>query len=170
MMNSIMNKIVLAVAMVSCLASCAGVEGRANYPKTPEERRAEELGKITGEGLTLGGRKKESAEQSRIGVNGYLWQATLDTIYNLPVKSADPFAGIIMTDWYKLDKDNNVRYSMNVYITSPSLKTDAVKVSVFKQQKSNGKWGESVHHKGLSTQLENEILLKARSLKYESMR
>jgi hypothetical protein len=169
MMNNVMNKVVMAVAMVFCLASCAGVEGKANYPKTPEERRAEELGKITGKGIVIG-RKKESSEQSSIGVNGYLWQATLDTIHNLPIKSVDSFAGVIMTDWYKLDNDNNVRYSMNVYITSPSLKTDAVRVSVFKQQKNAGKWGDSIHHKGLSTQLENEILLKARALKYESMR
>ena len=33
-----------------------------------------------------------------IGVNGYLWRAALDTLSFMPLASADPYGGVIVTD------------------------------------------------------------------------
>src|SRR3979411_872412 len=35
-----------------------------------------------------------------IGVNSYLWRATLDTLSFMPLASADPYGGVVITDWY----------------------------------------------------------------------
>ncbi len=35
-----------------------------------------------------------------IGVNSFLWPASLDTISFMPVNSANPFGGVIITDWH----------------------------------------------------------------------
>src|SRR6476661_7363353 len=36
-----------------------------------------------------------------IGVNAYLWRGALETINFIPLASADPFGGLIITDWYQ---------------------------------------------------------------------
>ena len=35
-----------------------------------------------------------------LGVNAYLWRGALDTLSFMPLASADPFGGVIITDWY----------------------------------------------------------------------
>ena len=37
---------------------------------------------------------------SALGVNAYLWRGALDTLSFMPLASADPFGGVIITDWY----------------------------------------------------------------------
>ena len=48
----------------------------------------------------LGGKRKNSQDGPGIAVNSFLWRASLDTIAFLPLSSADPFGGVIITDWY----------------------------------------------------------------------
>jgi hypothetical protein len=35
-----------------------------------------------------------------LGVNGFLWRASLETLSFMPLLSADPFGGVINSDWY----------------------------------------------------------------------
>ena len=51
-----------------------------------------------------------------ISVNGFLWRATLDTISFMPLAQADPFGGIILTDWYRPPETQDERFKINVYI------------------------------------------------------
>src|SRR5689334_17705648 len=48
----------------------------------------------------LGGSKPQTGGPAQIGVNGYLWRATLDTLSFMPLASADPYGGVVITDWY----------------------------------------------------------------------
>jgi len=38
------------------------------------------------------------APPEAIGVNAYLWRATLDTLAFMPLASADPYGGVVITD------------------------------------------------------------------------
>jgi len=68
------------------------------------EREGKERGTVFGDdGLDLfglGGGGKKVIEGSGIGVNSFLWRASLDTVSFMPLSSADPFGGVIITDWY----------------------------------------------------------------------
>ena len=44
-----------------------------------------------------------------IAVNSYLWRASLDTMSFMPLSSADPFGGVIITDWYTPPETPNER-------------------------------------------------------------
>ena len=49
----------------------------------------------------------EAAEEVyKIGVNAYLWRASLDTISFMPMKSADHNGGVILTEW-KINPGND---------------------------------------------------------------
>ena len=101
-----------------------------------------------------------------IGVNTFLWRASLDTVSFMPLSSADPFGGVIITDWYSPPEVPSERFKMTVYILDRQLRADGIKVSVFRQQLASGnRWVDSSVGLGTATELENAILTRARQLR-----
>ncbi len=101
-----------------------------------------------------------------IGVNSFLWRATLDTVSFMPLSSADPFGGVIITDWYTPPESPSERFKMNIYILGRQLRADGLRVSVFRQaQAGNGNWITASVKTETSISLENQILTRARQLR-----
>jgi hypothetical protein len=101
-----------------------------------------------------------------ISVNGYLWRATLDTISFMPLAQADPFGGIILTDWYSPPDTEKERFKVNVYILDSELRADGLRVSVFRQRRdANGVWVNAEVSTDTGTNLENAILKRARQMR-----
>lgn len=100
-----------------------------------------------------------------IGVNAFLWRATLDTLSFMPLASADPFGGVIITDWYALPTTSgNERFKLNVLIKDQRLRSDAVKVTVFRQERAGVEWRDAGANTATGTELENAILTRARQM------
>lgn len=163
----------LAVPLV--LSACG--EGKQAFP----ERRKGESQPTYGEqpretifgpsGLQLFGadRKKDDEGGAGIGVNAYLWRASLDTIAFMPINSADPFGGVILTDWYSPPETPSERFKVTVFIMDRALRADGVRVSVFKQQRNQaGAWNDVPVDQMTLTDLENAILTRARQLRIQS--
>lgn len=108
------------------------------------------------------------ADGRSIGVNSFLWRASLDTISFMPVSSADPFGGVIITDWYSAGEAPNERFKLNVYILGRALRADGVRVAVFRQiLDSAGNWRDTVLSDATATKIEDSILTRARQLRNE---
>jgi len=152
------------------LTNCSSVKSEAKYPtgadraSTNDDIYAKSPSIFGKDGLSLFGGKKDE-EDNGIGVNSYLWRASLDTFSFMPLDKADPFGGVITTDWYSPAETLNERLKLNVLILSKSLKSDGIKVSVFKQQKSGGAWKDIAVSADTERQLENAILTRARQLR-----
>jgi hypothetical protein len=100
-----------------------------------------------------------------VGVNSYLWHATLDTLSFMPLASADPFGGVIITDWYSAPSDPNERLKVTIYILDRRLRADGIKIAVFRQSRSNEGWVDSAVNSDTATKLEDAILTRARELR-----
>ncbi len=102
-----------------------------------------------------------------MAVNAYLWRASLDTINFIPLVSADPFGGVIITDWYTPAETPNERMKVQVTILDRELRADGVRVSVFKQQTSpkGGNWVDAQVDPRTNIDIENAILTRARQLR-----
>ena len=100
-----------------------------------------------------------------MGVNAFLWRASLDTLSFMPVASADPFGGVIITDWYTPPESPEDRFKMNVYILGRQLRADGVRVAVFRQSRDGGGWVDSAVEPRTATNIENQILTRARQLR-----
>jgi hypothetical protein len=112
-----------------------------------------------------------NAAQAGIGVNSYLWRATLDTLAFMPMSSADPWGGVIITDWYTNPEKPDERFKATVYILDARLRADALNVTVFKQVKdANGGWVDSAVADQTANDIENSILTKARQLRLANVR
>jgi hypothetical protein len=101
-----------------------------------------------------------------IGVNSYLWRASLDTISFMPLTSADPFGGVIITDWYSPPEAAGERFKVNVYILGRDLRADGIRASVFRQESNGaGGWTDAQVEQKTVVDLENAILSRARQLR-----
>ena len=153
--------------------ACAPVEGlEYDSPQTKSEyRRTSSIGEggiFGGGGLGIFGGSEENtnATSSPIPVNGFLWRASLDTLSFMPLASADPFGGVIITDWFAPPESVNERFKMTVYILSRSLRSDGLKVAVFRQTRDDaGNWIDDEVTPGTARQLEDGILARARELR-----
>lgn len=100
-----------------------------------------------------------------IGVNGFLWRASLDTMGFMPLLTADPFGGVINYDWYTDTQAPNERFKATVFILDTRLRADALNVTVTKEIKgADGAWAPAPVAAQTETDLENAILTKARQL------
>ena len=103
--------------------------------------------------------------QLGIGVNAYLWRATLDTLSFMPLTSADPWGGVVNYDWYVNPQAPNERFKATVFILDRRLRADALNVAVTKEVKdAAGAWVSAPVAAQTETDLENAILTKARQL------
>ncbi|MDD3020231.1 MAG: DUF3576 domain-containing protein [Alphaproteobacteria bacterium] len=153
------------------LSACSG--GEAKYP-TGADRTAtgansiyDEAPSIFGDGgLDLFNSKKSSSNDgSGVAVNSYLWRAALDTVSFMPLASADPFGGTIITDWYSDPSSPQERTKLNVFILDKQLKADAISVKVFRQVKSGGSWSDATVAADTGRKMEDAILTRAREMR-----
>lgn len=154
----------------SVLAACGGLpKGEANYPKTDDEREAERFGKISGEdGIVLfGGRTLPRGADggTGIGVNSFLWRASLDALSFMPLSSADPFGGVIITDWYSPPQNPNERVKVTLYVLDRDLRADGVRAAVFRQVLGGAGWQDAAVDPRTGTDLEDAILTRARQMR-----
>ena len=113
----------------------------------------------------FGSSKKDEPGAGGIGVNSFLWRASLDSISFMPVASADAFGGVIITDWYAPPTTNGAeRFKINVLIKDQRLRSDGVKVSVFRQERAGAEWRDTAANAAAGTELENAILTRARQM------
>jgi len=119
----------------------------------------------------LGKGGSKNANPASIGVNGYLWRATLDTLAFMPLASADPYGGTVITDWYVNPEKPDERFKATVYILDSRLRADGLKVSVFKQTRdAAGNWVDSPTAAQTETDIENAILTRARQLRLSNVK
>lgn len=114
------------------------------------------------------GRDSEPAPTAQvgIGVNGYLWRASLDTLSFLPLETADPWGGIINYGWHSTPAAPNERIKATVYILDSRLRADALNVTINRQVRNvAGDWVEAEVSVQTETDLENAILTRARQLR-----
>ncbi|MBI1252079.1 MAG: DUF3576 domain-containing protein [Alphaproteobacteria bacterium] len=117
-----------------------------------------------------GGDDDRNAGEEGIGVNSFLWRASLDTLRFMPLASEDPFGGVIITDWYVDPTRPNERFKATVYILDTRLRADAVTVSLFRQTRNGAAWQDAAVSPDTTIQLENQILRRARELRLSTLR
>ncbi|WES32214.1 DUF3576 domain-containing protein [Varunaivibrio sulfuroxidans] len=160
------------------LSACAG--GKVRIPDK-SYKRATDMGRvyapppsILGEGgLNFGGDKTKNAPGAGTGIaiNTFLWRASLDTVAFAPLSSADPFGGVIISDWYAPPKSPNERFKLNIFILGRALRADGIRVSVFRQVRdAAGEWRDAAVPKDAGAKIEDAILTRARQLRQETQR
>jgi hypothetical protein len=166
-----MRRFALLALIPLTLAACGQGRAVGNDEYGDDSGRARVRGRLTGadDGIILFGtsrnRREEANAGGALGVNAYLWRATLDTLSFMPLASADPFGGVIITDWYSPPAAPGERFRATAYILGRQLRSDGVRISVFRQELRNGVWLDSPVSTSTAGELEDRVLARARELR-----
>lgn len=109
------------------------------------------------------------SRMTTIGVNGYLWQAALDTVSFAPLLQADANSGVIITDWYANPRSPSERVKLTVSILDAELRADALRVAAARQVMQNGVWVEAPVTAATVQKLEDIILTRARDIRRSTL-
>jgi hypothetical protein len=179
------STIVLAIA-AALLAGCGGAKPSPTDPgyigqQGPASSGSMPGGSILGDSnLVFGTGKPRPGDNAAggsgggsgggaLGVNAYLWRGALDTLSFMPLASADPFGGVIITDWYTPPTSSNERFKATAYILGRELRSDGVRISIFRQVLQDGHWVDSSVSPVTIGEIENKVLSRARELRERSM-
>jgi hypothetical protein len=121
-----------------------------------------------------GGKERPKADLAAsrittIGVNSYLWRATLDTLSFMPLVQTDSNGGVVVTDWYANPQSPNERMKVTVSILDQDLRADAVRVAALREVNQGGQWVSAPVAAATTQKLEDVILTRARDLRRASM-
>jgi len=151
----------LAMLAAASLAACAS----NRVPKTFEGKEPESFNPFS----VFEGGSQAGGDRPAISVNGYLWRAALDTLSFMPLASADPYGGVIITDWYINPEKPDERFKATVYILDSRLRADGLNVAIFRQVRdAKGTWTEAQVNAQTEVDVENAILTRARQVRLSS--
>ncbi len=161
---------VVAPTLIVALMVATGLGGCATRTKTTSTDQAAAAAaapqaKKARTGL-FSGRSAKGTGEAGIGVNAFLWRATLDTLNFMPLLDSDPFGGTYVTDWHAVAEKPDERFKVQVYILDTRLRADGLSVQVFRQAKDvTGTWVDATVDPDTAIQIENAILTRARQLR-----
>jgi len=172
-------QLVLPPALLLTLAACGGSSNTAQNLRPVSDSEYQDYraqggtqGKLFGDqGLVLGvgkGARPASEEGAALGVNAYLWRGALDTLAFMPLASADPFGGVIITDWYQPPASPGERFKATAYILGRQLRADGVRVTVFRQVTDRGGWVDAPVSRTTPAEIEDKVLARARELRSQT--
>jgi len=168
-----MNRRTIALLALPLLAAgCAGSRLPAATEYNDPRFRSPGTGSLLADGgqiFTTAKSTTNNADQGggALGVNAYLWRGALDTLSFMPLVSADPFGGVIITDWFQ-PTNNGERFKATAYILGRQLRTDGVRVTIFRQVQQGGQWVDAPVAPSTTGEIEDKVLARARELRAQS--
>jgi hypothetical protein len=157
-----------AAVLLPLLAGCGGDKDTKTIANSDynDYRYKDQAG---GDGVVLGTNKDSKQEAGAVlAVNAYLWRGALDTLSFMPMVSVDPFGGVIITDWFSPPTTSGERFKATAYILGKQLRTDGVRVTIFRQVREGGQWTDAPANPSTASDIENKILARARELRAQS--
>ena len=131
-MKKIFSIIIIYFFIFQALVSCGiyrPVDAK-KYPPQPELRVQNNIKE--GKGIKLFGSKDKGGKFEFANANP-LWRASLDTIDFMPLLSVDYGGGIIITDWYGEENENDA-IKITIQFLSNEVRSDALNIKVFKKK------------------------------------
>ena len=132
--NLIKRFFLLSVLLIF-LSSCDALKYRPvsakDYPPDPKERVRKNIEEGRGIRLFDGDEKKGGTFD--FASSNPLWRASLDTISFLPLISANYSGGIIISDWYSGNNENEA-IKITIRFLTNEIRADALEIKVFQKR------------------------------------
>ena len=174
-MRSPFIAIVIAAPLALAACSSSRLVGNDEYgTDNARERILREAGRNPRDaGFVVFGTDRSQGDQGTggpggVSVNAYLWRATLETLSFMPLASADPAGGVIITDWYSPPSAENERFKAQAYVLGRQLRSDGVRVQVFRQIQRGGQWIDQPASASTNSEMEDRVLARARELRSQT--
>ena len=117
--------------------------------------------KDVSKGISITDFLNRDSQSEKFYVNSFLWRASLDVLSFAPFQSTDAFGGIIITEWFKKNKQ---QIKLTALIKSRDLRSEGINIKAYVKNTKNEVSEDIV----LSRKIEDLILSKARNLKLQN--
>ena len=162
--NKSIKIIALFAVITLVLNGCNGKLPGGDARKTPADpaKRIEQNLK-DGRGINLMDLGKSKGGVFDFASSNGLWRASLDVIDFMPLSSVNYSGGIIITDWYSENNNQNESIKISIRFMTNEIRSDALKIKVFNRKCSNNLLNCKISETEgvLVTELKKEILKKA---------
>ena len=151
---------VLMLLLNGCNGKLPGGDARKT-PADPAKRIEQNL--KDGRGINLMNIGKPQGGVFDFASSNGLWRASLDVIDFMPLSSVNYSGGIIITDWYSENSNQNESIKISIRFMTNEIRSDALKIKVFNRKCSNNLLNcKIIETEGvLVAELKKEILKKA---------
>lgn len=150
-------RLTVAASLCALLAGCGGGRSTTDEGAIDREMRSDVRGSTVWD--LFGNRENPN---TTVGVNKYLWNASLDVLNFLPVQTIDPFTGVIVTG-YGTPPGGGRSYRATINISDPALDARSLRLSL------QGPGGGAVEP-GTIRAVEDAILTRARQMRLQDGR
>ena len=132
--NLIKQYFLLSIILIF-LSSCEALKYKKvsakDYPPDPKERVRKNIEE--GKGLRLFDGDRNKGGTFDFASSNPLWRASLDTISFLPLISANYSGGIIISDWYSGNNENEA-IKITIRFLTNEIRADALDIKVFQKR------------------------------------
>ena len=153
--------IIVLITLNSCNGKLPGADAR-KFPADPKKRIEQNIkdGKSFRLFDTIGNSKGGTFD---FASSNELWRASLDVIDFMPLSSVNYSGGIIITDWYSDENNQNESIKISIRFLTNEIRSDALDIKIFTRKCKNNLMSCNVieTNKVLITELKKEILKKA---------
>jgi len=153
---------VLALTVLTGVSACGGNRGGGTFTTQSDEPG---FNPFKGRG---GG--TAAPRPGSLGVNGFRGGARRGALAFMPLASADPYGGVIVTDWSTNPEWTTRRFKATVYILDTRLRADGLNVTIFKQINNGGTWTDTAATEPNRTDIEDALLTRARQVRLSTIR
>jgi len=132
-MKKIFSIITVYFLVFQILVSCGiyrPVDAK-KYPPQPELRVKKNIEE--GRGIKIFKSDQNSGGKFEFANANPLWRASLDTLDFMPLLSVDYGGGVIITDWYGEENENDA-IKISIQFLSNEIRSDALNIKVFKKK------------------------------------
>ena len=150
---------IFSFLLIGCNGKLPGGDARKN-PADPAERVKKNLEE--GRGFKLMDLGKKRGGVFEFASSNELWRASLDVIDFMPLASVNYSGGIIITDWYSNEKNQNESIKISIRFLTNDIRSDALDIKVFTKKCLNGTSCQTFETSGaLVPELTRQILKTA---------
>ncbi len=159
--------IIFSLLLLTTLSSCGalGYKKSSNeIPQNAQERARKNVKE--GRGVSIGGMLNRGGNTNyEFSTSNPMWRATLETLDFLPLANVDYSGGVVITDWYSDNLNNNDSIKISVQFLSNEVRSDSLKINVYQKKctESNACQVKLTESK-IKNELLEVILVKAKSL------
>jgi hypothetical protein len=155
-----------ALALPMALGACHHEDTASVKPVADADYNDSRTGGVSAPG-GLGAPKNNQQQEAgaNLVVNMFLWRGALDTLSFMPLVSADPYGGVITTDWWSPPTSPGERLKATAYVLGRTLRADGIRVTIFRQVRDGGQWADAPVNPANATDIENKVLARARELR-----
>ena len=164
--SQILKKSFLLIMMLLIFSACNGKFPGADarkFPDDPALRVKKNLEEGRGFKVNDVFSNKQRGGTFDFANSNELWRASLDVIDFMPLSSVNYSGGIIITDWYSTNENQNESIKISIRFLTNEIRSDALNIKIFSRKcelnLNNCTFTET--NKVLVSELTKEILKKA---------